>query len=236
MQIPCYMFDCAARLRPAAFFEIAQELAAEGAERLGFADHDLAPHDMVWILARMKVKFEKMPVRGDSVNTCTWHRGMKGLFFMREYTLDFPDGKAAAASTSAWVIMEKSTRRLLRPEATAGLIPSEAESEEKAVGSDAEKIILPSNTEMEKIGYHSVVYSDLDYNGHVNNSKYVVWTLDALPIELTTRNAVSEIGINFNREARPGDTVELFYCKMEGIHYVEGRLPEGQSFICSVRF
>lgn len=234
MKIPCYMFDYAARLRPAAFFDIAQELAAEDSERLGCADKDLLPHGMVWILARMKVVYDRLPVRDDEVQSRTWHRGMNGLFFTRDYSMTFADGTSAVRGTSAWIIMDIKSRSIIRPDALDGIIPKKPSSDIAAMDCGCTRLSIPQGTEMTEVDSHKVVYSDLDYNGHANNAKYPVWSLDALPAE-TLSEPVKELEINYKRESRSGDTVRMFCGCSDGKHYVEGVVNGEKSFLCTIK-
>lgn len=232
--IPCYMFGVDSLLRPASFMDIAQELAAKGSEQMHFADADLAPHGLVWILARMSVRFDKMPVRLDSVTSQTWHRGQDGLYYIRDYRLLSADGCTAVRSASSWIIMNTGTHTVVRPSYLEGIIPSEPQNTE-AVCEPAPKLVMPRGIEPVLQVVHKVVSSDLDYNGHTNNAKYVVWALDALGIA-ATGGVVSGYDINFNRETCFGDGVELWKAEdpVSGDIYVEGRCNGMQSFITRV--
>ena len=85
---------------------------------------------------------------------------------------------------------------------------------------------------LELLGTHTVRWSDIDYNQHANNVKYTVWAMDALPEELVNEKMVKELTINFNREARPGETVELWHAlSPDGAHIIEGRTGDHQVFI-----
>lgn len=235
--IPCYMFDLRAQLRPAAFMDLAQEIAAEGVEVLHFADHDLKQFGMVWIIARMQVRFLRYPKRLDSATIETWHRGQEGLFFIRDYRLLDTKGEVMVVSTSSWILMDTAHRSIVRPDRLPDAIRKEAQCHDQATDGTAGKIILPKTIKVEDAGERICQYSDLDYNGHVNNARYVVWTLDAIPQDWTLHRDVREFSINFNKEVRPGEHV-LLQCAQDGDSwYVEGRDSDGiQNFICKVEF
>ena len=56
--------------------------------------------------------------------------------------------------------------------------------------------------------------------------------MDALPEELVYEKFLKELTINFNKEARPGETVELWHTLApDGSHIVEGRTADHQVFI-----
>jgi len=228
------MFDNAARLRPAAFFDIAQDLAELGSMRMHFSDADLAVHGYVWILVRMSVKYEILPVRGDTVDAFTWHMGINGPFFIRKYLVESPDGNVAVRGTSSWIIMSRKDRHIVYPRRLEGIIPFEPETDENDAPFLSPKIVLPQSAEMKQVSVHRTSYSDLDYNGHVNNARYAVWALDILPEDVVLNGTIREFNVNYNREVLPGEDVQLFHAYHEGHHYVEGRISSGQSFLCDI--
>lgn len=54
-----------------------------------------------------------------------------------------------------------------------------------------------------------VVYSDIDFNRHVNTLRYIDLVFDALPIELIENNHGMRIDLNFIAEARYGETLTI---------------------------
>lgn len=230
------MFDRGESLRPTAFMDIAQELAAVGSEQLHFADADLKPHGLVWILARMDTHYDALPRRGDSVTVQTWHKGLDGIFLIREYRMLGPDGRTAVRSTSSWIIMDLETRRAVRADRLGGIIDLEPQADDVAVERACPKIVLPAGAVPAHVADHRVSYSDVDYNGHANNARYSVWAMDCLPGDIAYSQRIKEIAINFNREACPGETVALHHCAEGNVHFVEGRTENRQIFICRLIF
>lgn len=237
LMVPSYMVDVHSRMRAVAFMEVAQELAGRGAEKLKFADTQLAEIGAVWVLARMHVEFNDMPRRGDVVTLQTWHKGMKGIQFIRDYQMNSADGTPLALSTSSWLIMDFKERRMLSPEAMAGRVPSEPQCPGDAVAALPGKIIIPRSLEAEDAGTHVVKYSDVDNNGHTNNTKYIMWALDILPQEIVFNNSLSEFDINYNKESHPGETITLVRAGADKEWFVEGKTESGQQcFVCRLRF
>lgn len=230
------MFDRSENFRPAAFMDIAQELAAIGSERLHFADADLKPHGLVWILARMETRFDRLPRRGDNVIVQTWHKGLDGIFLIREYRMLGPDGTAAIRSTSSWIVMDLETRRVVRNERLEGIIDFEPQADDVALEHSCPKIVMPAGASAVHVADHTVAYSDVDYNGHANNARYSVWAMDCLPGDVAYTQSVKETAINFNREACPGETVALHHFAEGNVHFVEGRIENRQIFICRFVF
>lgn len=231
------MVDSRRRLRAAAFMEIAQELAGQGAEQLKMADRDLKPINAVWVLARMHVDFVKTPVRDTETVLQTWHKGLQGIQYIRDYAMNGQDGQPLVLATSSWLIMELDERRLLHGDVLNDYIPSEPQCSDNAVSEAPRKITIPRGLSSEHAGVHAVRYSDVDYNGHANNTKYIVWALDVLPERLVYDCRLAGLDINYNKESHAGETVSLLRYDAGGTQYVEGRCEDGQQcFVCRFVF
>lgn len=234
VSVPCFMVDRHYRLRPAAFFDLAQNMAVLGSIQLGFGEEQLGPLGIAWVLARMEVQFIKDIRQHEKIEMQTWHKGMKGPFFVRDYKFIGEDGNTSAVSSSSWILMDIASRRAVRPDSFPGCVSTEAQCAEDAIEHIPGKVVPPRGETMVKVGEKRVDYSDVDTNQHANNAKYIVWAMDCLPDSLTSSRKVLDVSINFNKEARPGETVELYHIVSGDSHFVEGRIGDSQIFI--VRF
>ena len=232
IRIACYMTDRHARLRPTAFLDIAQNIAVQGADNLKFGDDQLAGFNSTWVLARQYVRFDRPVSNKEHIKMLTWHKGTQGLFFLRDYLLLGADGEPSVRSTSSWVVMNITERRLVRFDSLSDVVDATPQSTDHAIEEQAAKVVLPRGAELTQIGAHRVQYSDVDHNQHANNVKYTSWVLDALPEDLVYEHPLKELTINFNREALPGETVELWHAvDADGAHIIEGRADDHQVFI-----
>lgn len=235
-RIPCYMFDRCEQLRPAAFMDMAQDLAVYGSEQLQFDDRQIKDHGIVWILARMSVRYDIYPRRYDTVTLQTWHRGLDGLFFIRDYQAIGPNGNVMVRGTSSWILMDLATRKVVRSDRLEGIIRTTPQCTEAAMPALSPKIVLPQGAVMTPTGEHRVVFSDVDYNGHANNAKYTSWAMDCLPLEYLWKKQPSDITVNFNHEAYPGETVSFMHFQNADTHFIEGLSDGHQVFICRMTF
>ena len=87
ISIPCYQTDRQLVLRPAAFMDLAQEIAYWAAQELGFGYDTLHIHHTAWVLSRMHIHFVKPASWREQVSIYTWHKGSAGLFYMRDFDL-----------------------------------------------------------------------------------------------------------------------------------------------------
>lgn len=230
--VPCYQTDAAFFLKPAAFMDLAQEIAFWAAQMLGFGYDDLSVHRTAWVLSRFHIRFgAHLPRWRDEVTLRTWHKGLSGLFFLRDFRLLDATGAPCITATSSWVIIDTDTRRLVRPERLQHLLQTQ-DAVESAISEPAPKIVFPETDAAELALTHTVAYSDVDILGHTNNARYMVWAMDALPYDLTAARRVREVFIQFNKETTPGTAVELYrFQENEDCWWVDVR-ADGRSACC----
>lgn len=225
--VPCYHTGPDTRLKPAGFMDLAQEIAYWAAQALGFGYDSLHIHHTAWVLSRMHIHVEEMPCWRDNVALYTWHKGASGLFYVRDFDLRGQDGRPLVTCTSSWVVIHEQTRRLVRPEELAQQLALLGPVDD-AIAEPAPKVAVPRDAAMEPAGEHTVLYSDIDIVGHTNNARYMVWAMDCLPLEMAQK-PVRDAYINFNKETKPGDTVQLYRLCSPSACLVEGRDAEGKS-------
>lgn len=241
--VPCYFTDASFHLKPASFMDWAQEMAYHAATKLGFGYDDLQVHHTAWVLSRMNFKFNNPPKWRDNVSIYTWHKGVDGLFFLRDFELreqgdtDFEDkSKVLVACTTSWIVMNTETRRLVRTDEVLGMIPYETQCDDNAIAEPAPKVVMPKDAEPEHVMDHVVAFSDVDLLGHTNNARYIVLAMDCIDYETVSSMLVKEVSVVFNRETKPGETIELYRAAIQAetgkSYIIEGKV-DGKSCFCA---
>ncbi|MCL1974136.1 MAG: thioesterase [Bacteroidetes bacterium] len=223
------------RLKLTSFLQITQEAAEEHATLYGCGYHHLIEQQIVWVLSRVKVEIARMPEWGEAVRLKTWHKRVERIFALRDFILYDACKTPLVKATSAWLLMDVHTRKMLRVEQ---ILPHLAQINipQDAISALPDKIPAPDSLALHHL--HTVRFSDIDLNGHVNNTKYVEWALDCLPFETLCHNQLSHFQINFNLEARHDDPIALFHASPSPqTHYVTG-VRDGQNLfqvVCGLR-
>lgn len=232
LKLPCYMTDFRYRMRPTAFMDLAQQIGEDDAEAGGFGFSFLRERGLAWVLARQSVEFYALPRFKDQLEMQTWHRGVTGPFYIRDYRLIGADGEVAVASSSSWVLLDLNTRAMVMPGRLDLPMVEDAAPGLRALEGFATKVIPPRGVVPVKVGERTALFSDIDYNNHVNNVRYIAWAIDVLPMDLLSEKPVRSLSINFNHEVHPGETVELYLQENpSGEYFVEGRVESRQAFI-----
>jgi acyl-ACP thioesterase len=198
--------DRSDRLTLDAVFQFFQEAAISHAENLGVGREDMARSRQAWILSRMSVQIDRRPMYCETITVRSWPRGGEKLFAVRDYDIRDAKDIPAVRARSGWIILDMEKRRPLRPQAVMDALP-------KNEGLDA----LPSGLvslavrgDLRKTGERTALYTDLDYNGHVNNVRYIQWIEDALDSEVLEKAGKMRLDINYLNEILPGETTEIW--------------------------
>lgn len=212
LKIKSYETDINAYLKLYSFMNFAQEIAGLHADSLGFGYDSLIKNGIAWVLSRVHVKFNRVPVWKEEISIETWHKGSDRLFGYRDFEVLDKDGKKIIIATSSWLLINIETRRLHR----INNIMEENTGDNgirHAIKEPAERLVSPAEMEFARTRF--VSFSDVDINRHTNNAKYIEWALDCLDLDLITKMKVTGMTINFNTESRVGDEI-TFYTAFNG--------------------
>ncbi len=230
--IPCYMTDGGKQLKPASFMDIAQEMGFRAATAMHFGYDELMAEGKAWILSRMHFRYVRMPFWREEITVSTWNRGPHGPFYFRDFRLEGEQGLVLA--TSAWLILDLKERRLCREARCLQGIPPQYQCDEAVLDEPAPKVAFPRDLPAEEVATHTVGYADVDMLGHTNNARYMVWATECIGFEQAEKGSPKDVYIQFNHEAKPGDSVTIFRARRENEYYIEGRVGETSSFAAKI--
>ena len=227
-------------LKLSALLRFQQEAGERQLTSEGYAFGALYEKGLVFLLSRAASVIHRMPRMGDPVFVTTWFRGTEGASFMRCYTLSGEDGQLLAESVSAFVVADARTHRILRPSAFGGMEKA-AISTRKNSCPDPEKIILERmrhtglvpaelrSAELPSAGARPIWYSDVDYNGHLNNTVYADFLCDFCPGGMGD-SRVSAFCLNFQGEALEGDVLSIAALEEGNRVFYSGEHARGRCF------
>ncbi len=202
--------DVWGHLKPTTILSICQETAYMHSTTYGFGFDHLLEKGAAWVLSRAAVQIERLPKWHDQITVRTWHKGSSGIFSLRDYIFYDASMTPIIRVTTSWLIINIASRRILR----ASSIFDANDSYEKliyphhAIEQEAQKVALPSGALL-SLGSHRVLYSDLDVNHHVNNTRYLEWACDHSAQQMMPQRVLQGFTINFNHEAKYGEQVDI---------------------------
>jgi acyl-ACP thioesterase len=222
--------DRSDRLTLASTFDFFQEAAINHAETLGVGRDAMVKTGQIWVLSRLSVVWDRRPAWREPLTVRSWPRGWEKLFALRDY--DIRDGAdlPVVRGRSCWIILDMERRRPLRPQSVMETLPMN----EGMNALDGIPAALEGRGDLRQAGERRALYSDIDYNGHVNNVRYIQWIQDSMAPDLLEQTERARLDINYLGEVHSGETVELWQAEFpaEGWDWAaafEGRRQVEQS-------
>ena len=226
--------DRSDRLTLWSIFNFFQEAAISHAAELGVGRDAMASSGQGWILSRLSLFAERRPRYGEIVQVSSWPRRWDKLFALRDYDIRDAEDKAVVRARGAWLILDVEKRRPLRPQAVMETMPANDGIDAFPEGPAA----LGARENLVKKASRAALYSDVDYNGHANNARYIQWILDITDMDVLTNADQIRFDINYLSEVLPGETVDLW---METLNEkspafaYEGRRPDSGQAVFRAR-
>ncbi|WP_010256337.1 acyl-[acyl-carrier-protein] thioesterase [Treponema primitia] len=210
-------------LSMAAAFDYFQEAAIRHAEALGVGRAPMAEIRQGWVLSRMSVLMEKRPRQEEQITVRTWPRGWEKLFAIRDFDILDRAGIPIVRARSCWLIVDIDKRRPLRPQATMEKLPLNEGRDSLADGGSSLETMEAAGYHPEKLGERRAAYSDIDFNGHMNNARYVQWIQDITDPDALTKAKAMRLDINYLNEIKLGETMEIRTVSVPQGTFIEGR-------------
>ena len=193
------------RLKPAIMLSYIQEVAGVHGSALGASFEALAQKGLFWAIIRQKIQVSRMPEEGETIRLETWAMPATRTYFPRSTVAYDAEGREVFRSLSMWVLMDAKTRAMVLPG------KSGVEVQGRLTGSELK---APGSLALQKLAHTTprrVGYSDLDRNGHMNNTRCLEWISDLLPSSFHADHVPGEIIVCYHSEGREGEILDLHW-------------------------
>ena len=200
---------------------------AEG--HLGFAA--LASLGIAFVIVQNNTVIYRRPEACEPITVTTWSEGVRGVKFFRRYRFQDAAGEVLIDSMAVFVLVDVKAHKMLRSTEFPFTITHAPE--------EPHTCPLPPRLReaeaMPTVGTVSVGRSLLDFNAHLNHTRYADLMLDALSED--EAKAVTGYSILFSHEAKEGDTLRMKKAVEEdGSVLICAENGEQTCFIAQVRY
>jgi len=173
---------------------------------IGAGKQQVEDKGFYWVAARLRVDMEHYPVFGDAVSVLTWPGEHERITFPRYFRFFDSGDRVLGNACIQYMLMDIETRRFVAP------VKSGIYSDDFVVW--PEKNPLPDKIRAESggepVSNRTVVYSDIDLNGHMNNARYAQWICDLFPGERFRTSPMQRLQINFISDGVEGRRIDLY--------------------------
>jgi medium-chain acyl-[acyl-carrier-protein] hydrolase len=203
--IQWYDTDLNGQLKMSAIANYLQESAWKHANHLGFGYEDARKRNEFWVIITLMIRMIGYPEWGQKITVETWPKGVDRVFAYRDFRILDTGGKVIGAATSAWMILDQATRR-----------PKNIDIVKPVLHLATHQDVLKANPpllqplkEIDTTEPRKVRFSEVDQHGHVNNIRFIDWSLDALSSEWHRTHRIRTMVINYLAEVKADDTMQI---------------------------
>lgn len=215
--------DFTLRVRVPAIGNTIFNAAGIDAQTKGFGTDTLNENNYSWVLSRMALELDTRPQQYTPYSIWTWINEYSRVLSTRNFTLNDASGREFGRAVTQWCMIDLSARKAVDLTAVAGSHSSAMVD----APSPTDKPRKIAATEPKEFAQHKIVYSDIDFNRHVNTMRYIDMMFDMLPIESFSEEHKMRMDIHFLHESRYGQTLTVGYEPRENLHLFEITTDDG---------
>lgn len=169
----------------------------------------LNPIHKTWVLSRLAVEMDEMPMQYTKFNVETWVESAMKYFTNRNFRVVGEDGKVYGYGRSVWAMIDTETRQpqdIL--EIHDGEIVNWIEAEKECPIEKSSRVKMSDKAVL--VREIDTYYNDVDVNGHVNSIKYIEHILDLFSIDFYRENKIKRFEIAYVAESYGGDRLSFW--------------------------
>lgn len=179
-----------------------QDMASEHSSYLKVSGLDLREKNYKWVISKYHIKVHHKIKWMDELIVETWRSPFKNLYEIREFKITDHNQNVVITAVGIWIMIKIDT---LKPVRLDRFLPEAMLISNQPNNIDLPKISCPDRTDIEKIFY--VHYQDIDQNLHVNNTVYLNWAMETVPVEILQTFNPLQIDISFHHESSYGQKI-----------------------------
>lgn len=189
-----------------------QETANLQLLKLGPSNEQLREDGKAFILSKFSMSVYKPLYAYDEISVETWACESKGASFTRCGQL-LRDGMIAAEIISVWALVDIKSRRLC----CVNEVEFNFGTDELLELDLPPRFRIPRELSLTLVGERTVVYSDLDLNRHMNNTKYPDMLCDF--VQGMEHRRVIGLSANFLNESSFNETLKVYSTESDDAVY-----------------
>ena len=197
--------DSSLRLRVSSFFKIVQDVIMHHTEELNVGTKETNEKGILWVISRCLVEFYHLPNYQEEVICKTYPGESKlNMIFPRYFQIEDQKGNVLIKLSSIWALIDKENRHATSSSTIASRCLGEKHEGE---------LPLPGKIDEIAANYRenrSIRYSDVDLNGHLNNTKYIELLLDLHDSGFYKEKPIKKLTLNYVKEIKEGEQVSIY--------------------------
>ena len=203
-KIHYYEIDYKQKLLVTSLMNYLCDVAVNHGENLGVGISYAKSKGIGWVLYNISLDMYKYPVYDDVIKIKTYGYSFNKFYAYRKFEVYNINGEMIAEANSLWIMIDLQKRRPTK-------IPKEMFEAYGIAENSDDKLEIRDIRQLEKVDNDiefKVRYSDIDTNRHVNNVKYVAWSIEAVPVEVVLNATLMSLDIMYKKETTYGEVIK----------------------------
>ena len=224
--IPNDQCDYTSRLRDENIFVYFSRLAVIDALNTGFYN-DSMKGKYGYVVSKQTLTLNEPIYEDDNITFVTDIGHYSNVIFPRFYYIE-KNGKRIGECRSIWTLIDLKRRRITSPRRASIELPANPD----IIMEEPETLFTQANRQ--HISTYKVVYSDIDTNGHLNNTRYLRIASNLIPVETYKNHFLDSISINYKKEILAHQTIDLYLTQNNDEYIIEGDVEGENCFIIKI--
>ena len=176
----------------------------------GFGMDFLNSIKKTWVLSRLAIEMDEMPLQYDKFYVETWVESAMRYFTQRNFRVVSEEGtRVYGYGRSIWAMIDTETRQPTNIfDIDNGAIVNWVEKDKENPMSKLTRVQMDDKAEL--VRSIDTYYNDVDINGHINSVKYIEHVLDLFPIMWYKEHPLKRFDIAYVAEAHQGDRLNFY--------------------------
>ena len=176
-----------------------------------------------FILSKVYLRFFEPISSYDDIKVSTWTGSeSRGFTFWRSFSVE-RDGRCVADALTHWALVDLEAGKLLPVSAFENTFVDETSVDIEM----PRRVKFPADKELELVGTKKILYSDIDYNSHMNNTHYPNMLVDFLPSPEKLR--VKEMMLSFVSGSNYNDEIKIYRAQDDNRFFFRTVNSEGKT-------
>lgn len=186
-----------------------------------------------FILGAIQMKIHKSLFAYEEFEVRTWCKLARGYTFNRYFEIARGNDIIAEAATT-WVLLDVNQKVMVRADAQGDMHEHFYYDEPISADSLPAKARISKDAALSEVGFRKIVYSDIDYNMHMNNTRYPDMLCDFID-EMTKDSPAYRVGamsLSYLKESPLGATLKIMRTPIDEAGRILMRTQNAQGENC----
>ena len=204
-------------LTPTRVLAYMQETANLQCKEYGFfLDEQRDVNGVGFILGSISVSIDKPIYAYEKIKVNTWCKESRGYSFARYFEIE-RGGEIIASASSLWALVDIHKKTMVKgDESLDKFFPIDSPVEAAKL---PPRVRIKKDSPLYKVGERKICYSDIDYNMHMNNTKYPDMICNFLG-DMSGKRA-SKFSLSYLKEAALGDNISVYIGNIDESGYID---------------